>query len=94
MLQVECDRLADEVDQWSDRQGIYFLSCCRVTKLANNSQQITHTFSTIGGDERGFLPGHLYQSVVVKETAAESATAALADSTTGVAAGAADNGCE
>ncbi|KAG5339114.1 TAB2 protein, partial [Acromyrmex heyeri] len=40
MLQVECDRLAIEVDQWSDRRGIYFLSryCIQslVGLVANN----------------------------------------------------------
>jgi len=35
MLQVECDRLAIEVDQWSDRRGIYFLSrYCVHTKFS------------------------------------------------------------
>lgn len=37
MLQVECDRLADQVDQWSDRRGIYFLYSAVTYKIVVSS---------------------------------------------------------
>lgn len=89
-LQIECDRLADEVDQWSDTRGMFPIFAIVVSRVKRKipGNFLTNGCSAVGRDQRGVLPRHLYRPAVANESPGELESAALAEPTAGVATGA------
>ena len=65
-LQVECDRLADEVDQWSDPRGNNLIMSSFSIQIFTLFQ-ILFFFSTVGRNERNVLSTYLHGSAFAIE---------------------------